>query len=302
MMALDAWTASLLISKVLLYLGATCAAGTVLFRLSIMGIENRAAVGASYSALWIGVVLTAFFGSAAIGLQAGLLADDGLRGLWNVEMIKIVMEGAAGDSFWLRSGGTLAIAVSTVLPLRASVGVGALGAVFVALSFGLVGHALTGNGLFLPLLVGLHFLGVSHWFGSLWPIYQSARHDGLGDAAKVADRFGQTALWTVATLILAGVVMTVVLVQTLENLVRTPYGQLLAAKIAIVLAIGALGALNKLRLVPRMELGDESARNVLCRSIAWEAALMVTVFVATAALTSLMALPEQAASSSSGAF
>lgn len=299
-MALDTWTASLLVSKIALYIGAALAAGAILFRLSILGLTGEAAQTAIIVGIWSGIVVTALAGSAAIGLQAGLLADDGLRGIWDVEMIAIVMDGPAGNSFWLRTAGILAIAVSTALPHRAGLTIGVSGAVSVALSFGLVGHALAVDDAVLAIMVGLHFAAVAHWFGSLWPIFRSARRDSLVEAAEIADRFGRTAVWTVAVLFAAGVFSAVVLVQTPENLFNTPYGRQLILKVVVVFGIVGLGALNKLRLVPRMERGDERARHDLCRSIALEAALMVVVFAATGALTTVLALPEIPTGSASG--
>lgn len=293
MMALDAWTALLLASKLALYFGAALAAGAVLFRLSIAGLTGREAHAATGLALWTGIVVTALAGLAVIGFQAGLLADDGLRGIRDAEMIALVMEGPAGTGLWLRTAGVVAIAVSMALPEPARTVTATPGALAVALSFGLIGHALAVESALMPVLVSVHFLAAAHWFASLWPIHRSARRDSLAEAAAIADRFGRVAVWTVAALVAAGVVMALMLVQTPGNLIDTAYGRLLTLKIVLVVGILGLGALNKLRLVPRMERGDEGARRDLCRSVALEATLMAAVFVATAILTTLMALPAE---------
>jgi putative copper resistance protein D len=58
----------------------------------------------------------------------------------------------------------------------------------------------------------------------------------------------------------------------------------------------ALGSVNKLRLTPRLAVGDHSAARALRRSIAAEMALAAAVFLATAALTTLSGPPAAEAS------
>jgi putative copper resistance protein D len=67
-------------------------------------------------------------------------------------------------------------------------------------------------------------------------------------------------------------------------MLTTPYGQLLSAKLVLVLALLGLGALNKFRLVPALEAAGAGK---LSKSIAGERALVVLILVLTACMTTL---------------
>ena len=69
----------------------------------------------------------------------------------------------------------------------------------------------------------------------------------------------------------------------------TPYGAMVLGKSLGFAALMALAAQNKWRFAPRLLAGDVGAVPALQRTIAAEWALIATVLVATAVMTSLYA-------------
>ena len=77
----------------------------------------------------------------------------------------------------------------------------------------------------------------------------------------------------------------------LRLLATSGYGQALVVKLGLVGALLALAAANKLRFVPAMKTGDGKAARHLARSIQIETAVILGLLATTAALTSVMTLP-----------
>jgi hypothetical protein len=94
-------------------------------------------------------------------------------------------------------------------------------------------------------------------------------------------RFSVLALVSVGLLVAAGTLQAVDRLVLLQDLIETPYGIALLAKIALLGVVLAVAAFNLLRHGPR---GDARA---LRRGTAIEAALLAVVFVATGTLTAL---------------
>ena len=67
--------------------------------------------------------------------------------------------------------------------------------------------------------------------------------------------FSRRAIWAVAGLLLAGVVLSALQLRTPSALIATDYGRLLLAKLALVALLLGLGALNRLVLTPALERG-----------------------------------------------
>ena len=136
----------------------------------------------------------------------------------------------------------------------------------------------------------VHVLSISAWSGGvvalLW-IYLRSRGDEPGTLARTTWRFSLVALTSVAVLVTAGSLQALDRLVVIQDLVETPYGLALLAKIGLLLIILAIAAFNLLRYGPR---GD---RRALIRGTAIETALLAAVFVAAGVLTAL-APPAQA--------
>jgi putative copper export protein/mono/diheme cytochrome c family protein len=105
----------------------------------------------------------------------------------------------------------------------------------------------------------LHLLAAGAWLGSLIPLallLAEARRSsdpGAGAAAwRVVVRFSILAATSVAILLAAGLVNTWFLAGTVPALIGTEYGRLLLSKITIFITMVIFGAVNLLRMTPRL--------------------------------------------------
>jgi len=162
----------------------------------------------------------------------------------------------------------LAIFIKRLLPLRGwpSRRDGAiavlLSAVFMA-SLGWAGHggANTGTpGLIQVAADALHLIAAGAWIGGLVPfalvMARALRTRGeawKAIAANVTRRFSTFGVVVVTVLLLTGLSNTWFLVGGFPALLGTAYGQLLLLKIALVIAMVAVAAINRLVLVPRLQ-------------------------------------------------
>ena len=108
----------------------------------------------------------------------------------------------------------------------------------------------------------LHLLAAGAWLGSLIPLallLAEARRIGDADWAalvpRAVRRFSLLAAASVAILFAAGLVNTWFLAGTVPALIGTLYGRLLLGKIAIFATMVTLGAVNLLRMGPRLAPG-----------------------------------------------
>jgi putative copper resistance protein D len=105
----------------------------------------------------------------------------------------------------------------------------------------------------------LHLLAAGAWLGSLIPLaLLLAETRRVGDpgqavlARRAVRRFSLLAAASVAVLFAAGLVNTWFLAGTVPALLGTLYGRLLLAKVAIFATMVTIGAVNLLRMAPRL--------------------------------------------------
>jgi putative copper resistance protein D len=102
----------------------------------------------------------------------------------------------------------------------------------------------------------LHLVAVGAWIGALPPLamlLSFARQPAVKDVVAVAaHRFSTLGMLSVGTLIVTGIVNTWNLSGTAPALLETEYGRLLLLKISLFVAVVAVAAVNRLRLVPRL--------------------------------------------------
>jgi copper transport protein len=127
------------------------------------------------------------------------------------------------------------------------------GVVLALVALGLVGHTRAFPPLWLMLVTDLvHVAAGAVWFGGLVGLVLSLRR--LGDrprtAALVLGRFSALAAFLLAGVAISGSVLGWRVLRSWDNLVSSDFGRLLLAKIAVVLAIVAVAAYNRFRLLP----------------------------------------------------
>ncbi|WP_435769810.1 copper resistance CopC/CopD family protein [Nocardioides sp. SYSU DS0651] len=142
-----------------------------------------------------------------------------------------------------------------------------------------------------PLLVltdAIHLSTGAVWLGGLvgLAIALLALAGRPRDAAQLLARFSTLAAALVAVLAASGVVMGWRILGSWSGLVDTTYGRLLLVKVAIVLVVVAVAALNRFRLLPLVTDGpghDDRRRGtgLVRRAVTAEAALLVAVLAVT---------------------
>jgi copper transport protein len=162
----------------------------------------------------------------------------------------------------------------------------------VALTFALGSHA-AAMGHDVPLAVALdwlHTAAMVAWLGGFAPLLVALRLaragvEGAPPPAALAARFTRMAMASVVVLALTGIYAAVQHVGRPELLAGTTYGRALAAKLALVVVLLALGAANLLLFTPRLRRGR--GLGGLVRSVRAEALLGAALLLLVGALTSV---------------
>jgi copper transport protein len=180
-----------------------------------------------------------------------------------------------------------------------------LGAAAVIASFALTGHAATTDPRWLVVGADLaHTLAGAAWFGGLVLLLVALRRrravdDPVGGGRLVA-RFSTLATGAVLLVAVAGSGLAWAQVRTLRALTGNVYGWTLLAKVALVVAVLAVGLYNNRRLVPAIARGTNKAWRILRRTVRYEVVGLVAVVALTGVLTNLR--PAAVAEGVTGAF
>jgi copper transport protein len=168
--------------------------------------------------------------------------------------------------------------------------VGAVGAVG---SFLVTGHAATAAPVWLmATVVAIHLFCAAFWFGALYPLIKTAQAADPIQAGAVMTKFSVWAMYSVGLIVLSGLVISFVQVQSPANLLGNDYGVGLIRKLVLVAIILGLAAYNKLVLTPALEKGDATASARIARTIRIE--FVVYVLVLGAAMTLTLTTPPRA--------
>ncbi len=163
--------------------------------------------------------------------------------------------------------------IAWVLTSLAMIGVG--------FSLATSGHAATAPPQWLtPTLVFVHGIAVAYWVGALAPLITMARrrHDGLPRAIR---QFSNVAVPLVGLLVLTGIVLAIIQLESFRALIDTWYGIILLIKLVLVTALLGLAALNRLYLTPDIVLRVKNTRT-FGGSVLLEFLLVLCIFIAVA--------------------
>ncbi|MGE0280212.1 MAG: CopD family protein [Rhizobiaceae bacterium] len=274
------WTvrAGLWLSKLALYVGLFIGIGGVCARRILMPTSSTAnfiisvalALGAAGAVLSLG-----FQGLDALGVSIRRIVEPAIwsAGLstsyGNTVLAALVAFGLAGTAQSL--SGRLAMAITIVAWLLA------------AAALALSGHASAASPQWLMRpAIFLHAVCIAAWIGALAPL-ELALARRQRDADRALTRFSGLIPYVIAALIAAGVLLTVVQVEQPSALITTAYGQLLLVKLALLVGLFLLAAVNRWSLTALVEAGDPAARRRLVRSIAIETLIVLLIFGIAAA-------------------
>jgi copper transport protein len=276
--------------------------------------------------LWLAVGLGVLSGVLGIVLQGATASGSSFWSALDTTVVREVLGTRFGTVWglrvlaWLVLGGVLLAGAgartATVLrpaavgaagvapgpaPSRAVLAALALPVAFLVISPALAGHATTQHPVaaLLPLDV-VHVAAMSVWVGGLvmlLVVVPSATRrlepaDRSRLLAAVLVRFSPLALVCVIALMATGVTQALIHMGGLSPLFDTPFGRAVLIKFVLLLALVALGAVNRQRVVPALRRLSEgrqppgSAGRLLRRTLRAEVALVLVVLGVTSALVS----------------
>ncbi|MDP8956526.1 MAG: CopD family protein [Actinomycetota bacterium] len=268
---------------------------------------------------------------ASIPVQGAIAADVRLRQAFSGDILRAVFDTRFGELVLVRSGLLLVFAAvllpwrtvaerqifaaatarqdlgaAAVRPAEPRIAVGLFAllgvAVLATVSFG--GHAGTTEPVPLNMTADvLHLAGAAVWLGGLvglvavaLPATRSLEEgERVRVAAPVVSRFSDLAFIAVAVIALSGAFRAWIEIRTLEGLTGYAYGLTLLGKLAVVVPLLALGAINRQWTKPRLTraaaAGDASPGSAplrtLRRLVLIEVVLAAVVLAVTAALVEL---------------
>lgn len=151
----------------------------------------------------------------------------------------------------------------------------------VGLSLAMTGHAATASPEVLTRpAVFFHGLAVAFWIGALAPL-AALLSKPTPAVLPLLNRFSRVAVPVVAALALTGLTLAIIQLEKPSALVETSYGLILSVKLALVMLLLVLAALNRTRLTPALAK-DQGAVSTLKRSILLECGAALGIFAVVA--------------------
>ena len=285
----DGATAVEILLKAAALAACLTAAGSALVLLALSRLDDAAARTAGRFAA-AGAAVAAVASLLRIPVRASFLMGGSVAGAFDPAIVGMVAASPLGASLGILLAGLVLVSLAALNRPGARLA-GGVGAVLVCASFAFRGHTLDEPRLVLGALVTLHVLGLAFWVGAFAPLHRLAGADADAAGALAAE-FGAWAVRIVPALIAAGAALFVILTGDPVAALDTPYGRLLAVKLALFAPLLGLAAFNRYRLAPALRRGVPRAGARLRRSIRFEALAVLAILAATATLTTA-ASPER---------
>lgn len=253
-----------------------------------------AGVGGAFFTAWIA---QARAGSNVIvmALITGLFSAAASLGLQGLDVLNLPLGDIATSAPWKAAfatslGPSLLTAIAAmVIGLVAQANVSenlakalsAFAMAGVGMSLAASGHASTAPPQWLTRpMVFLHGVGVAYWAGALVPLLAMAWRPTVA-LLPVLNRFSRVAAPVVGLLVLTGLGLAIVQLQSFRALIDTPYGIILSIKLALVVGLLGLAALNRFWLTPMLAI-DPLNTPPLVRSILAECVVVVGILAVVA--------------------
>lgn len=284
------WSILLIICKTCLYASGLVAMGSGLYVLVFGNLPTfdirlvKTTRNMIFGASLLGIITSVLF----LLLQTGFIVEEGIGGMFDVEMLEIFLDENIGTSLYLRVAGLILLMfISLFVPKLKILMV--LPLILIAASFSIIGHATGEYQVFTSVLLIIHLLAVSFWLGALLPLYVAADQP---HAEQLLEKFGKIASYIVPLLIVVGLIFAALILGSFSALFGSSYGITLIIKIAIVGLLLGLATLNKYLLVPQIAAQAQGSIWRLRAVIAIEALAFMGIFLMTAILTTAVTLPE----------
>jgi copper resistance protein D len=257
-------------------------------RIALDAALARAGVVAAAVALLSALAIVPFVAAEMTGSDA--LAVD--PATWHA----VLFETEFGTVWCWHLGFAVALLALGALPRRRwQAGATTLAALLLLASLGLTGHAAMdmGGGAMHEINQMAHLIAGGLWLGGLVPLgvllRRAVRPEGAAYvplARAALPHFSQIGYVAVTLLAITGTVNSIMLVGSFGAFVTTPYGRLLAVKIALFLAMIGLALVNRFRLMPRLSNGETALvpLRTLSRSVLAEQAIGLLILAVVALL------------------
>jgi putative copper resistance protein D len=202
-------------------------------------------------------LLTLFFTSLGFfWVRVGAFAEEGLAGLFDPLMISILYDSGLGMAL---NYGLLTCAFAALYYLFINRVLLICMLVSISLSFAFTGH-LAELGMIEKGILSLHILIAFLWLGSLYPLWCLVNLERAQTVEELLEKFGYYASFIMPFLLLAGVALVYVITGFQLELLISNWGAILAIKLVLVLAILALAAWHKFKLVPNFQTKNGSEK------------------------------------------
>lgn len=230
-------------------------------------------------------------------LLPGIIAAPLSIGLQGVDALALPLSALTSANVWQTGyatslGPAAAIAFCALLLATLSLSIKSLALARILLTLALTGiglslaasgHASAANPQWLTRpAVFIHAVTIAFWTGALIPLIALLR-DKSPAAIPALQRFSTTIPFALAPLIIAGLILAIIQLQSPSALWQAPYGLVLLAKLALLVLVFLLALYNRLRLTAPTVKGDAQSAKNLVRSITLETLLILAVLL-TAAL------------------
>jgi copper transport protein len=278
-------TVAAVMGRWLFYVGVVLMLGAAVVGVIVVSTPHaipRRALAAAWAAAAAGAVVTVAEQRAAARTSLANLLSSSTGHKLAVQVLAVAVAGGA-------------VAWAYRSPSRASVGAVGVGASAAMLARALAGHANASSPRWFT--VGtqwVHLVSVGAWVGGLVWLLLAMRRRDPGQGPGLGRRFSSVAGWTLAVVAVSGTLRALDEVGAWSRLVDTSFGITLLAKVALFVALVALGARSRFRHVLTTSGG-------LNRAVRGEVAIAAGVLGATALLTGFPPAASVAAASKAGA-
>lgn len=220
--------------------------------------------------------------------QSAAFADS--PSAWTSMATVVLFRMTWGTGWWIGVAGLLLAGAAGMSRLESRAAIAALGAgaLLLAVSPALMGHAIGAEQLTVQAVVAdtMHVLAAGAWLGTLLAIavatLASSQRPTPGSVVSALERFSPVALASAVVVAFTGSFASWLHLQVLNALWTSVYGRTLLIKLAILGGVAALGAYNWRIATPRLRAsGDVHA---IRRSALIELALALALVAVTAVL------------------
>jgi len=248
-------------------------------------------VGGALFAAWVAPAAGRAKTFVRVALGLGLIAAPAAIGVQGLDALELPLAAVASRAVWQAGFGTsfadtamIAAAAMLAALVAFELNVKAIARPLSAMALAGTGIALAASGhaadaephwLTRPAIF-LHAAAIVLWAGALAPLAAIVAAGGPASGAALR-RFSLLIPLPLVALVVSGIILAVVQIETPSALVATSYGRVLLAKLGIVAALFILAALNRWRLTKPAAHGDEAARRSLVRAVRIELVLIALI-------------------------